>query len=279
MSFQAMTWAIEQAPADAESKLLLLLLANYAGHDNSCWPSVSTLSKQSVLCETTVRDRLRLLVEAGLITITPRRTEKGDATSNLYTLTVGTGGRPTRPPPTSPDEAPPSRRDPPLPRAARSNQSVEPVIDPKREEAAPPMKEDLRSKIEAMHREFCTQTFTQPNLMAYDRYWFELARNNYSAQDVEIFCLWVKHENLSREPQYQRKFHIPRMFGDLAEFDADLCVARAWYRNLRPEPTMKEAALQQLRPTVDPELAKARLNPARSAGEALGRILKGQPNQ
>lgn len=128
----------------------------------------------------------------------------------------------------------------------------------------------------AMHAAFVRVSESEARPWAYDRFWFELARNGYSAEDVEIFLLWVKNENLDREPQYQRRFHIPRMFGDLAEFDADLCLARAWHRNRRKAPTPKEEALEQLRPTVDPELAKARLNPARSAGEVLGRILRGQ---
>ena len=129
----------------------------------------------------------------------------------------------------------------------------------------------------AMHAAFVRVSESDARPWAYDRFWFELARNGYSAEDVEIFCLWVKNENANKSPERQRKFHIPRMFSDLGYFDADLCLAKAWHRNLRGEPTPKEKALEQLRPTVDPELAKARLNPARSAGEVLGRILRGQP--
>ena len=139
------------------------------------------------------------------------------------------------------------------------------------------MKEDLRSKIEAMHREFCTQTSTQPNLMACERIWLEIAKAGYTVEDVQIFLLYVKAENQKQEdPRFRRRPHVPKMFGDIAFFDADLSLAKAWYRNRRGTPTPKETALEQLRPTVDPELAKSRLNPARSAGEVLGRILKGQ---
>lgn len=131
--------------------------------------------------------------------------------------------------------------------------------------------------VAAMHAVFNKISGSEARPWAYDRFWFELARNGYSADDVETFLLWVKNENLRREPEYQRRYHIPRMFGDLAEFDADLCLAKAWCRNRRGTPTPRETALEQLRPTVDPELAKARLNPARSAGEVLARILRGQP--
>lgn len=130
--------------------------------------------------------------------------------------------------------------------------------------------------VAAMHAAFNRVSGSESRPWAYDRFWFELARHGYSADDVEIFCLWVKNVNKDREPRYRRSFHIPRMFGDLAEFDADLSLARAWYRNRGEKFTPKEKVLEQLRPTVDPELAKARLKPARSAEEVLGRILRQQ---
>lgn len=135
----------------------------------------------------------------------------------------------------------------------------------------------LADTVAAMHAMFNKVSEAGARPWHYDRFWFELARHGYSAHDVEIFCLWVAEQNKHREPRYRRVFHIPRMFGDLAEFDANLCVARAWHSNLRGGPTPKEKALEELRPTVDPELEKARLNPARSASEVLGRILRGQP--
>ena len=87
MSFQAMTWAIDQTPPDAESKLILLLLANYSGSENTCWPSVPRLARETLLAERTVRKRLHDLSEAGFIKITPRiNPTHGDADSNLYLL-------------------------------------------------------------------------------------------------------------------------------------------------------------------------------------------------
>jgi hypothetical protein len=86
MSFQAMTWAIEQTPPDAESKLILLLLANYSGSEHTCWPSVSRLAKEALLSERTVQRRLQDLSEHSFIEITPRLDARGDPDSNLYRL-------------------------------------------------------------------------------------------------------------------------------------------------------------------------------------------------
>lgn len=130
--------------------------------------------------------------------------------------------------------------------------------------------------VAAMHATFHRISGIEARPWANDRLWFELAKHGYTAHDVEIFCLWVKSENRDKEPRRQRQFNIWRMFGNVDRFEDDLAMARGWHRNLRPEPTAREAALQDLRPTVDAGLEKTRLNPARSAGEVLGRILRGQ---
>jgi|GEM_PF-3280611 hypothetical protein len=292
MSFQVMAWAIEQKPSDSESKLLLLLLANYASHENTCWPSVSTLSKESLLSETTVRDRLRVLAGLNLIAIQERRTPNGDLTSNLYTLLAG--GPHTRPP-TSPGDAPPfaGRTTPPRganhppslsalhqakpqPQAGASpipNQSVEPITDPEGKEATP-IKVEHREEIEKMHACFLLESQQDANLMAYGREWLALCKSGYTAEDVSIFLKHVKFVNSQQEdPKFRRRFHIPKMFGDIACFDADLGLAKAWYRNRRLPPTAREQALEDLRPSVDPELDPARLRPPQRAEDLTQEVI------
>jgi Helix-turn-helix domain len=83
-----MKWAHEQALPDSESKLLLLILANYAGHDNTCWPSVPRLAKECIFSESTARRRLQELEKLGFIRTKSRRDEAGDQTSNLYVLMI-----------------------------------------------------------------------------------------------------------------------------------------------------------------------------------------------
>lgn len=93
-----MKWAHEQALPDSESKLLLLILANYAGHDNSCWPSVKRLARECVFSESKAHRRLKQLERLGFIKILPRNDERGDPTSNLYQLLTGPGVSLTPPP-------------------------------------------------------------------------------------------------------------------------------------------------------------------------------------
>lgn len=69
MSVQAMSWAIKQKIAtDAPARHVLLILANYAGADGEdAFPSVDRISGDTGLSERTVRSKLALLSELGLI--------------------------------------------------------------------------------------------------------------------------------------------------------------------------------------------------------------------
>lgn len=125
-----------------------------------------------------------------------------------------------------------------------------------------------------MHAAFQAASGLEAKYAVHERLWYALARAGYTEEDVSVFLKWIAHENSHRPASYGRRYHIPMMFGNIAEFDADLSLARAWERNRRQPPTTRETALQDLRPVVDPELAKARLNPAQSAGEVLRRLLQ-----
>jgi len=69
MSVQAMTWALEQkVVSDATARHVLLCLANYADKGGkAAFPSVKSLSDDTGLSERTVRYKLDLLEEAGVI--------------------------------------------------------------------------------------------------------------------------------------------------------------------------------------------------------------------
>ena len=45
MSFQAMTWAVRQTVGNATGKAILLMLANYADENGSCFPSHEKLAE------------------------------------------------------------------------------------------------------------------------------------------------------------------------------------------------------------------------------------------
>ncbi|WP_321921681.1 helix-turn-helix domain-containing protein [Burkholderia sp. BCC1998] len=69
MSVQAMTWAIEQQDIrDATARHVLLCLANYADADGkAAFPSTSRLEADTGLSESTIRRKLDVLEELGLI--------------------------------------------------------------------------------------------------------------------------------------------------------------------------------------------------------------------
>ncbi len=66
---------------------IYLALARYADNTTrTCFPSVPTLARLTGMSRPTATKALRKLEAAGLITITPRRTETGDPCSHLYAL-------------------------------------------------------------------------------------------------------------------------------------------------------------------------------------------------
>lgn len=89
MSFNAMAWAAKQPCPNSLSKLILLMLANYASAENTSYPSYKHLAK---ICECSERSAMRAikkLEDVGLLKINPRYTDDGKQTSNIFTLLVG----------------------------------------------------------------------------------------------------------------------------------------------------------------------------------------------
>lgn len=119
-----MAWAngLKQLP-DSETKLLLLVLANYANDTGTCFPGIQLLCHECVLSESTVRRRLDTLKAMHLIKITQRQGNSGGNSSNLYTLNL-------KAPPVS-QTPPPCPRDttPPVPQTPKPVH-IEPVIEP-----------------------------------------------------------------------------------------------------------------------------------------------------
>ena len=89
MSFEAMRWASQQTAGTSTNKLLLLLLANYADQDFTCFPSIKKLAVMAECGESTVRRSLKDLAKRDLIEIRTRFEPYGERcrqTSNIYTL-------------------------------------------------------------------------------------------------------------------------------------------------------------------------------------------------
>lgn len=86
MSFQAMTWAVEQKCDSAGQKLVLLMLSNYCNsHTGQCNPSHQRLANECCMGASTLKRHLSSLADNGLIEIIPRSND-GVSLPNQYLL-------------------------------------------------------------------------------------------------------------------------------------------------------------------------------------------------
>lgn len=81
-----MTWALDQNVGNPVGKLLLVMIANYADQDATCFPSQKTLAEECEVTDRTVRDWLAKFEETGLIQRTERRRKDGYRTSDMIKL-------------------------------------------------------------------------------------------------------------------------------------------------------------------------------------------------
>ena len=88
MSFQAMTWAVEQKCGSAAAKLVLLMLANHAnGHTGRCNPRHKRLAEECEMRVETLKNHLKALADLGLFTVVPQFAE-GVQLPNQYLLNM-----------------------------------------------------------------------------------------------------------------------------------------------------------------------------------------------
>lgn len=92
MSFQAMTWAVEQK-LPALQKLVLLMLANRTNHETGvCIPKIKTLADECGMSETACKNAIKALEGAGAIRI-EQRFNDGMQRPNQYHLLMNAAGR------------------------------------------------------------------------------------------------------------------------------------------------------------------------------------------
>jgi DNA-binding transcriptional MocR family regulator len=124
MSFEAMAWAVKQ-DLPVKQKITLLMLANRVNSDTGrCFPSVKGLAADCGMSETSVKEALRSLKDAGLIVAHERRVD-GVSLSNEYEMPVD-----EIPPPRRNTPHPPAQYAPPPRRNTPPNLSLEPVNEP-----------------------------------------------------------------------------------------------------------------------------------------------------
>lgn len=88
MSHDATAWARKQQTGNTPAKFLLMMLADFAGSDYSCWPGQEKLSQLTEMSERTVRRATDLLVQLGLIRVFYRYRDDNSRRSCRYQLLI-----------------------------------------------------------------------------------------------------------------------------------------------------------------------------------------------
>lgn len=91
MSNKALTWAFDQDLPMAQ-KFTLVVLADYADEEHSCFPGQATIARKIGATERTVRNALASLEEAGLLYREHRYRANGSRTTDRYFLPVNASG-------------------------------------------------------------------------------------------------------------------------------------------------------------------------------------------
>ena len=88
MSTQCLNWAIRCRTGNGTKKLVLLLLADHADEQHTCYPKIETLAERSELSESAIEKAIAALRDAGLLRVLRRAKRSGGRRSNRYLLLV-----------------------------------------------------------------------------------------------------------------------------------------------------------------------------------------------
>src|SRR5688572_236500 len=88
MSTKCLSWAIDQTTGSATRKVVLLLLADLADEQHTCYPGREYLAERAELSEGAVSRALTQLAADGLVRVLRRARRRGGRTSNRYLLLV-----------------------------------------------------------------------------------------------------------------------------------------------------------------------------------------------
>lgn len=86
MSWSALTWATDTDVGPTTTKFILILLANKADENFSCYPSIATLMAEANASRSTVLRALKNLEQHGFITRRPQFHDSGAQRSSRYYL-------------------------------------------------------------------------------------------------------------------------------------------------------------------------------------------------
>ena len=85
MSFESMAWAVKQDTGSPMSKLVLLMLSNYADDEHRCYPSIDHLANLCHCSVRTINRNIKELRDAGFIKVI-KHPRKNMWNHNIYIL-------------------------------------------------------------------------------------------------------------------------------------------------------------------------------------------------
>jgi hypothetical protein len=88
MSTKALAWAVEQETGNATRKCVLLLIADLADEQFTCYPGRPYLAQRAEIAETTVSKIVTQLVDGGFLRVLRRAKRRGGRRSNRYLVLV-----------------------------------------------------------------------------------------------------------------------------------------------------------------------------------------------
>lgn len=130
-----------------------------------------------------------------------------------------------------------------------------------------PSPSQTHDQIQALHTAYCTLTGWSINARLYEHEWLAFMQFGYTQDDLSLVLRTLKRD-IANGKRFEGAMRFRNIISDLAKFDQELAEARARQRNLRPVPTAKARAVEQLRPTADPE-GHALTTPARSLRDVM----------
>jgi len=85
MKISDIAW-VRDSDLTTPAKLILMCLVSRANKRRQCFPSQRTISRDSGLCERSVREHLKILEEGDKISRVSRARQNGTRTSDVYTI-------------------------------------------------------------------------------------------------------------------------------------------------------------------------------------------------
>ena len=87
MSWETMTWARNARTGSPARKAILLVLAEHADEQDSCYPSQATIAEATEQSERSVRAHIAAMADAGLLRVESRGLSSGGRANRYYLLT------------------------------------------------------------------------------------------------------------------------------------------------------------------------------------------------